>query len=95
MSAGYSLTSFAGQVGVSRAMVGRWMRAYPRFAEAVAIGQAKRTAYLETALIEGETGPRLNAFLYALKTAAPDEWRDKPNAESAEPVRAVLTVKFI
>ena len=32
---------------------------------------------LETTLLEGETGPKVTAHIFALKNAAPEEWREK------------------
>lgn len=81
MATGLSLTAFAGVIGVARSTINEWMAEYPDFSEAVKKGQAKRTAYLERRLLDGETGPRVTSHIFALKNAAPDEWADKQQHE--------------
>lgn len=77
MGQGYSLTAFAGEIGVSRSTVGEWMVNIPAFAAAVKIAKAKRVAHLEAGLLSSNEGPKVTARIFALKNAAPDEWRDK------------------
>lgn len=77
MSKGYSLTAFAGSIRKARSTMNEWMGAHPDFSEAVKIGQSARTRCLEETLIAGETGPKVTAHIFALKNAAPEEWRDK------------------
>lgn len=93
MGRGLSLTAFAGEIGVSRSTVDAWRAAHSDFAEAVRIGQARRTAALERGLLDPETtGPRITARIFALKMAAPEEWREKA-APPPEPVN--VTVQFV
>lgn len=77
MGLGYSLTAFAGKIGVSRATVTTWLKEWPEFGEAAAIGQASRTMKLEETLLAGESGPKVQGHIFALKNAAPDDWKDK------------------
>jgi hypothetical protein len=77
MGQGYSLTAFAGSVDVARSTINVWMAEHPEFSEAVKVGQAKRTASLEMGLLDAEVGPRVTARIFALKNAAPEEWKDK------------------
>jgi hypothetical protein len=77
MGQGYSKTAFAGSIGVCHDTVVEWARQHPEFSLAVKAGQAARTQTLEKTLIAGETGPKVTAHIFALKNAAPDEWRDK------------------
>jgi len=77
MGLGYSLTAFAGSIGVSRSTVNLWMNEHAEFSDAVKVGQAKRTMKLEGTLLEGETGPKVTAHIFALKNADPEGWRDK------------------
>lgn len=81
MSQGFSLTAFAGEIGVSRATINNWMAEHPEFLEATKKGQAKRVRCLEETLIRGETGPRVTGHIFALKNADPEEWRDKVQTE--------------
>ena len=77
MARGLSMTAFAGEIRVARSTINEWMGAHPEFSEAVKVGQAARTLTLEQELLEGEIGPRVTARIFALKNAAPEEWRDK------------------
>ncbi len=81
MGTGLSLTAFAGEIGVARSTINEWMGAYPQFSEAVKIGTAKRVAYLERRLLDGEIGPRVTSHIFALKNADPEEWKDKREVE--------------
>jgi transposase len=77
MGQGFSLTAFAGDIGVARSTVEAWIDEHPDFAQAVEIGRAKRTAALERTLLAAETGPKVTAHVLALKRAAPEEWTDE------------------
>lgn len=77
MGLGLSLTAFAGCIGVARSTINEWIDNHAEFSEAVKIGQAKRTLILEQQLLSSEQGPRVTARIFALKNAAPDEWKDK------------------
>lgn len=77
MGQGYSLTAFAGSIGVSYDTVSDWTKAHPEFLRAVNTGRASRTKHLEEGLLSSEVGPRVTARIFALKNAAPHEWRDR------------------
>lgn len=47
MNEGASLTSFAADIGVSRATINVWMDEHPEFLEAARIGKAKRASSRE------------------------------------------------
>lgn len=81
MGQGYSLTAFAGEIGVCRDTLVEWQHAHPEFSLAVKRAQAARTKCLETTLLAGETGPKVTSHIFALKNAAPDEWKDKRETE--------------
>lgn len=81
MGCGYSKTAFAGSIGVCRDTILEWSAAHPEFSGAVKRGEAARTQRLEETLIAGATGPKVTAHIFALKNAAPDEWRDKHEVE--------------
>lgn len=82
---GLSLTAFAGIIGVARSTINEWMANFPEFSEAVRLHAAKRTLYLEQTLLSAENGPQVTARIFALKNAAPDEWRDKQQLEHSGP----------
>ena len=82
MGEGYSLTAFAGHIGVSRSTVSDWIKAYPDFAAAVERARAARACRLEDEFLEGGTGAKVAAHVFALKNAAPDDWRERPEAET-------------
>ncbi len=91
---GYSLTAFAGKIGVARSTINEWMDAHPEFSEAVKRHQAARTRYLETGLLNGEaTGPNVTSRIFALKNADPDGWKDKQEVQhsGAVDLRSWLT----
>lgn len=81
MGRGYSLTAFAGEIGVARSTINEWMAQFPEFSEAVKKGKAKRVRHLEERLMGGDTGPRVTSMIFALKNADPEEWRDKVQQE--------------
>ena len=78
---GLSLTAFAGMIDVARSTINEWMAAFPEFSEACKRHAAKRTTYLERTLLAADTGPYVTARIFALKNAAPEEWRDKQTHE--------------
>jgi hypothetical protein len=81
MGQGYSLTAFAGSIGIARATINNWMAEHPEFLEATRVGQAKRTMKLEQGLISGESGPKVTGHIFALKNADPEGWKDKQEVE--------------
>ena len=85
MGQGLSLTAFAGNIDVARSTINEWIGAHEEFSEAVKIGQAKRVAYLERRLLDGEIGPRVTSHIFALKNADPEEWKDKRDHTLANP----------
>lgn len=97
MGQGFSLTAFAGEIGVARSTINVWMQAHPEFSEAVQKGQAKRVQFLERGLLSGDTGPRVTSHIFALKNAGPEEWRDKVQigGDPDNPVRHAIQVTFV
>lgn len=78
---GYSLTAFAGKIGVARSTINEWMGEHPEFSEAVKRHQAARTRFLETGLLTFDVGARITSRIFALKNADPDGWKDKQEVE--------------
>ena len=91
MAQGYSLTAFAGSIRQSRDAIYDWIRAHSEFSHAVARARAARVLWLETKLLRSRKGAETTAAIFALKNAAPDEWRDIKTTEPKHPV-AVQTL---
>jgi len=92
---GLSLTAFAGGIGVARSTINEWMGAHPEFSEAVKKHAAIRTRVLEQGLLSSEQGPRVTARIFALKNAAPEEWRDLKAMELSGPEGGPIPVQRI
>lgn len=85
MAKGLSKTAAAGVIGIARSTFAEWEKDHPRFSDAVKRGEAARTLYLEQDLLEAPDGPTVTSRIFALKNAAPDEWRDKVVNEHTGP----------
>lgn len=83
MTEGASLTSFAAEIGVSRATLNVWMEEYPQFLEAVGIGKAKCAAWWEkTGRKTAENGGgNATLVVFGLKNMGAEDWRDKQEIE--------------
>lgn len=81
MALGFSKTATAGKLGVSKQTFSNWCEAHPEFLAAVKEGETLRTLKLETDLLGATDGPTVTSRIFALKNAAPDEWRDKRVSE--------------
>ncbi len=81
MGEGFSKTAVAGFIGVCRNTLLNWTETHPEFLRAVKVGEAMRTMKLEDDLLSMSEGPRVTARIFALKNAAPEEWRDKHEVE--------------
>jgi hypothetical protein len=77
MGLGFSKTATAGHLGVCKTTFDNWCAEHPEFMGAVKRGEAGRTLKLETDLLSAPDGPTVTSRIFALKNAAPDEWRDK------------------
>ena len=75
MGRGYSLTAFAGEIGVSRAVLDRWAETHPPFATAVERAEARRARVLEGRLLHTKGGGAVSLHRDALKAAAPKHVR--------------------
>ena len=99
MALGYSKMAAAGNVGVCYQTLKNWMQEHPEFFAAVKRGEAKRTEILEDGLLKAETGPQVTSRIFALKNAAPDEWKDKQQHEHGGPdggaIPMALTVRNV
>jgi hypothetical protein len=95
MGEGYSLTAFAGLIGVSRRAVDGWIADYPAFAEAVGRGQARRLMHWERAALEvverGGAGAA-SVILFGLKTLGGQDWADASDAEAGVEMGASVVI---
>ena len=98
MAAGYSLTAFAGLIGVSRSTINEWIDSQPAFSEAVSRGKAMRLRDWETVAIKMRTnggGPGgATITIFGLKNMGGDEWVDLTKREvtgkDGEPLQVVI-----
>lgn len=88
---GLSLTAIAGRLGVTRDTLWDWGQKHKEFSNALKVAKPIRTAALETSMLAEDSGPRINARIFALKNAAPEEWSDKQNIEINQTVNVAVT----
>jgi len=97
MAEGYSITAFAGKIGVSRSTINEWMSANPEFSEAVSRAKGKRLLHWETAALkvakEGGGPGTATVIVFGLKNMGDDEWRDKQEFEHSG--GAELSVTYV
>ena len=81
MSEGYSLSGFAGYLGVTRQSIDAWCDANPKFAEACARAKSARLHWWETQALEiartGGQGSQATMVIFGLKNMGSDEWKEK------------------
>lgn len=94
MAEGLSKTAWAGSIGVCHDTVIEWAKVHPEFSEAVKRGQAARTLKLERDLLEGTEGPKITSRIFALKNAAPHEWKDKVENEHSGTVKTITEIQL-
>jgi hypothetical protein len=85
MSEGYSLTAFAGSIGVCRSTINEWMEVHPEFSEAVRCAKAARLYEwerigLKVAKDGGGTGSA-TVVVFGLKNMGGEEWADIQRSE--------------
>jgi transposase len=78
---GYSLTAFAGEIGVDRASITRWMEEHEEFRVACNRAKAKRARWWEDrakqVAAEGGPGGQATMVIFGLKNHAPEDFSDK------------------
>lgn len=78
---GYSLTSFAGTIGVARRTLGYWAAQYPEFAEAMDVAKAIASHWWEKrarTVADGDGGPGAASMCqFALKNLAEQDFTDR------------------
>jgi hypothetical protein len=79
MAVGFSITAFAGHIGVCRDTITEWARVHPEFSSAVKRGKAQCALWWEiknqTGVVENKGNPTL--IIFGLKNMAPDDWSDR------------------
>lgn len=81
MSQGFSLMASCGELGFTKQTAHNWAALNPEFFDAIALGHAKRSMFLEKRGLVAESGPAVTYVLKALPNCNPDEFRDKSNIE--------------
>ena len=84
MSDGYSVTGFAGIIGVSRQTIYNWADEHTEFFDALKTAQAAAGVWWEDQLrniVQGGEG-NATAAIFALKNRAADDWRDKREVDN-------------
>ena len=83
---GYSLTAFAGSIGVCRDTISEWCNEHPEFSASVSRAKAKRAEWWETQALEvaktGGTGGRATMIIFGLKNHAPDDFKEISRQET-------------
>lgn len=96
---GYSLTAFAGSIGVSRETISEWDRVHPEFSVATKI--AKAAAALKWEERAGKVGERgggpgtAQMIVFALKNMAAADFRDKIENTHSGPDGGPIEVRRI
>lgn len=77
MAEGLSLAASAAELGFHRQRVYEWVEKHPDFADSIRLAKSKRQLFLERRLLSASTSPVVTSTIFALKNAAPDDWREK------------------
>lgn len=79
MKDGYSVTAFAGHIGVARSTVFKWAEENQEFSDALKTAQAKAAYWWEQSLRQVATTGQGNASaaIFGVKNRSGEEWRDK------------------
>ena len=86
MAKGYSLTAFAGIIGVDRDTITEWARVHPEFSLSVRRAKAKRLLQWERAAMKVASsggGPgTATVIVFGLKNMGGGEWADKSEVKN-------------
>jgi len=79
MQDGYSVTAFAGHIGVARSTVFKWADEHDVFSDALKTGQAMAAMWWEDRLRQvAQTGEgNASAAIFGVKNRSSMEWKDK------------------
>lgn len=85
MDDGYSIASFAAEIGVARSTINKWAENYPEFSEALSRAQARRARWwedrLRTIARDGGGPGASTAAIFGIKNAAGEDYREKQEIE--------------
>lgn len=80
-SEGYSLTGFAGKIGVARDTISEWAKVHAEFSVAVKKAKAATAAWWEErgrqVAKDGGPGGQSTMVIFGLKNHAPEDYRDR------------------
>lgn len=90
MADGFSVSAFAGKIGVSRSTINEWAGEHSEFSEALDVGKAQRLRFWEQTAInvaaKGTGGPgAASVITFGLKNMGGDEWADTTKHEHSGP----------
>jgi len=79
MADGYSVTAFAGHIGVARSTVFKWAEENPEFSDSLKTAQAMAAMWWEDALRNvAMTGDgNASAAIFGVKNRSNEDWKDK------------------
>lgn len=90
---GFSLTGFAGIIGVSRSTIQQWEVDYPEFSVAVSIAKSVLAHSWEKRginIADGNGGPGAAGMVqFALRNLASDDWKEKQEIDMKAEVSLV------
>lgn len=99
MAKGYSLTAFAGLIGVNRDTLNEWMSQHQEFSEAVKQGKSLQLRSWETRghnVADGNGGPGASTMVvFGLSNLGDGEWRNKQDHTLANPDGSNLENKTV
>lgn len=82
---GYSLTAYAGEIGVARQSITEWARVHPEFSVAVNRAKAVCAKWWEdrgrNVAENGGTGGQATMAIFGMKNMSSDDFRDKTEHE--------------
>lgn len=101
MRDGYSVTAFAGHIGVARSTVFKWAEQNPEFSDSLKTAQAMAAKWWEDALRQvAMTGDgNASAAIFGVKNRSNEDWRDKQEVDhsssdgSMSPTRIEIVAK--
>lgn|SRR5690625_2217981 len=87
MADGYSVTAFAGHIGVARSTVFKWATDHPEFSDALKTAQAMAAMWWEDTLRQvARTGEgNASAAIFGVKNRSNEDWSDKQELAHTSP----------
>ena len=89
MEQGFSLTAFAGRIGVCKATLTNWQNEHPEFLAAVTRAKSKRLRFWEERGLDvakqGGPGGQSTMIIFGLKNMGGEEWADRSAVEHSGP----------